>query len=551
MLIPADVRRWAALTRAAFSARRTEIDALNVYPVPDGDTGTNLYLTLDAALDDIRDVRKGRAGGERSPGAGVLSGEARDLAEAMLLTGRGNSGVILGQLVRGFTEVIVERGAEVIDADTFAAGLERAAVQARHAVDQPVEGTILTVVDAAAAAARGAVASGAGLADVVAAVTDTAEAALDRTPDQLPALAAAGVVDAGGAGFVLAMSTLRRIVDGTADGGSRRPDFGPAPGPAPEPANDAAPGTGPAYEVMYLVGDTTQERIDLLRAALADLGDSVVIGGGPDVWNIHVHVDDPGAAVEAGVEAGRPSRIRITRLEDRSRGDEPEPAATDRTDGIGVVACTAGPGMAALVEAEGARAVPSGPGHRASAGELLEAARSTRARHVIILPNDKDTIMAAHSAAAAARAEGMVLHVVRSRTVVQGLAALAVFDERASVADNVVVMTDAAAATRHGGVTIATREALTSGGRCRVGDALGIVQGDIVIVGDDLSDVARRVAHRLLSSGGELLTLVLGAEAGSVDTDDLVTDVEARWPGTEVTVIDGGQEHYPLLMGVE
>ena len=300
---------------------------------------------------------------------------------------------------------------------------------------------------------------------------------------------------------------------------------------------------GPAYEVMYLLADADEERVEGLKTTLDALGDSLLVVGGPDLWNVHVHVDDAGAALEAGVAAGRPYRVKVTRFADHPRR---RPAT-----GVAVVACAAGPGLAAIFEDSGATVVSSGPGRRASAGQLLEAAREAHALTVILLPNDKDTLLAAEAAADAAEQEGIDLHVVRSRTAVQGIAALAVFDPSLSAARNLAAMSGSAAATRHGAVTVASREALTSAGPCQRGDVLGVVGGDIVTVGGDLLGVAEDVMGRLLSSGGELVTVVAGEDAPHGLADEV-----ARWLGrehrdVEVSVIDGGQPHYPLLLGVE
>ncbi|SDO70313.1 hypothetical protein SAMN04489867_0363 [Pedococcus dokdonensis] len=557
------------LTRAAFAARRAEIDALNVYPVPDGDTGTNLYLSLDAALDAVRTEHE-KAG---ILGAATLEQECSALARSLLLTARGNSGVILSQLVRGFAEAIAESGSEQAGAEIIADGLERASQRAYASVTRPAEGTILTVARAAAQA--GAAAVDRGLVAVAEDALDAATEALRATTAQLPALERAGVVDAGAAGYLLLLEALARVVhqDGTHvgermevfadDSMRRREDWSQvggvveptgATGGAPTGEGDLTLG-GPAYEVMYLLRDTDEERVATLTTTLDGLGDSLLVVGGPDLWNVHVHVDDVGAAVEAGIEAGRPYRVRVTHFAVAGGGDDAggrdragagKPAAT-----VGVVACAAGPGLAEVFEEAGALVVASGPGRRASAGQLLDAARAAHALEVVVLPNDGDTVMAAEAAASAAEQEGVTLHVVRSRTAVQGLAALAVFDPTASGSRNATQMSHAAAATRHGAVAIASKQALTSAGPCEAGDVLGAVAGDVVIVGSDLEEVAIDVVARLLSSGGELVTVIGGADAPEGLAEGLGLRIERGHRDVEVSVIQGGQPHYPLLLGVE
>jgi DAK2 domain fusion protein YloV len=557
-LSAADARRWAVLTRAAFAARRAEIDALNVYPVPDGDTGTNLYLSLDAALDAVRTDQE-KAG---ILGSATLEQECSALARSLLLTARGNSGVILSQLVRGFAEAIAERGADVADASTIADGLAKASEWAYRSVTRPAEGTILTVARAAAEAGSTAVER--GLVAVVESALDAATEALHATTSQLPALERAGVVDAGAAGYLLLLEALARVVhQDEAHVGERLEPFAHeeslrrredwsqlggvveptgATGGAPA-GSDLAPG-GPAYEVMYLLRDSDDERVGVLRDILDELGDSLLVVGGPDLWNVHVHVDDVGEAIEAGVEAGRPYRIRVTHFVDQI-------GLPQLPTGVGVVACAAGPGLAQVFQQAGAVVVGSGPGRRASAGQLLDAARATHAEDVVVLPNDADTVMAAEAAASAAAQEGITVHVVGSRTAVQGLAALAVFDPAASGARNGAAMGAAAAATRHGAVAVASREALTSAGPCQPGDVLGAVGGDVVVVGADIEVVALDVVARLLSSGGELVTVVVGIEGSEGLGAELAERIRVLHRDVEVSVIEGGQPHYPVLVGVE
>jgi dihydroxyacetone kinase-like predicted kinase len=218
---------------------------------------------------------------------------------------------------------------------------------------------------------------------------------------------------------------------------------------------------------------------------------------------------------------------------------------------VAVVACAAGPGLAELFEAAGAQVVMTGPGRRASAGQILDAARAAHALAVIVLPNDRDTVMAAEAAAAAAEQEGIEMHVVRARTAVQGIAALAVFDPDAPAVQVAAEMGHAAAATRHGAVAVASREALTSAGPCQPGDVLGAVAGDVVIVGSDLEEVGVEVVARLLSGGGELVTVVAGEDAEPGLAERLAERVRRSHRDVEVTVVDGGQPHYPLMVGVE
>ncbi|HEU4911048.1 MAG TPA: Dak phosphatase, partial [Actinomycetes bacterium] len=318
---------------------------------------------------------------------------------------------------------------------------------------------------------------------------------------------------------------------------------------------DDAGSIGPAYEVMYLL-DAPADAVPVLRERLAGLGDSLVVVGGEPIWNVHVHVDDVGAAVEAGVEAGRPHRIRVTNLVDAARtartarGAQQGPADGSR----GVVSVVAGNGLGALFEAAGATVVRGGPGRRASTAELLEGLRAAAARDLVVLPNDADSFAVAEAAAAQARDDGLRVAVIPTRASVQAIAALAVHDPARRFEDDVVAMTAAAGHCRHGGVTVAAREAVTMAGVCRPGDVLGIVDGDFAVIGDDLAGVACTVVDRMLAGGGELVTLVTGQSedgAGQAVADAVVEHLHRTRPEVDAVVYEGGQPRYPLLLGVE
>jgi uncharacterized protein len=385
---------------------------------------------------------------------------------------------------------------------------------------------------------------------VFAVAAGAAREALARTPEQLPALAAAGVVDAGGRGVSVILDAAETVLTG------RRPV--PVTSPLgtrhiPMPTAGAAEGDlsadGPSYEVMYLL-DSDDAAVPALREALAPLGDSLVVVGGDGLWNVHVHVDDVGAAIEAGIAAGRPHRVRVTHFADQAarRGGAPDRPAT-RTRGV--VSVAAGPGLQQVFEEAGAVVVPGRPGRRCSTGELLEAIRITGAHEVVVLPNDRDTIPVAEAAARESRDESVRVAVVPTRAQVQGLAALAVHEPGRSFEDDVVHMTAAAGHARHGAVTVAARDAMTMAGPCRVGDALGVVEGDFAVVGSDLSAVAVEVVDRLLGGGAEMVTLVSGAEGEPALVDAVVRHLRESRPDVDTVVYDGGQPRYPLLVAVE
>jgi DAK2 domain fusion protein YloV len=532
------LRGWAATGRDALEAAREEIDALNVYPVPDGDTGTNLHLTVEAAALTLSDLPEDAAPAET----------LATLARGALLGARGNSGVILSQVLRGLADSATMDAGE-LGAVSWAAALTRGAEAAYAAVGEPVEGTMLTVLREAAAAATAGASDGGQLTDVVRAAAVEAAAALARTPEQLEVLRLAGVVDAGGRGVCVLLDALVAVVTGeTLPALIAKSTSVTMEAAQPKEAGEVGkvPRGGPSYEVMYLL-DAPEKSIAELRASLAELGDSLVVVGGEPTWNVHVHVDDVGAAIEAGVEAGRPHRIRVTNFRDAAlAGSAALPA-----EGRGVVSVVAGDGLGELFEAAGATVVRGGPGRRASTSEMLAGVRATQRRDVIMLPNDADSLGVAEIAAAQARDEGLRAAVIPTRASVQALAALAAHDPDRRFEDDVIAMTAAAGNCRHGGVTIASRAAVTMAGVCQVGDVLGIVDGDFAVIGSDLEAVANTVVDRMLGSGGELVTVVTGLDADPALAEAVVAHVRATRPEVDTVVYAGGQPRYPLLIGVE
>jgi len=519
----AAVRRWCALTAEALGRTRSDIDALNVFPVPDGDTGTNLYLTVLSAAESITGLPP------EAPAPEVW----RALAQGALLGARGNSGMILSQILRGLAEVLGKQ-ADPADGRLLAAGFEHATALARTAVGDPKEGTILSVAQSAAAEAKRT----AGECPAVArAAARAARQALAQTPSQLAVLAENGVVDAGAAGLCVVLDVLAAI---TTD---EYPEHYEVPGrQTVTPAAQQVP-HGFGYEVMYLL-DAADETVPGLRAGLERLGDSLVVGGGDGLWNVHVHVADAGAAIEAGLAVGRPRRIRITYLE--AAGDTPQAPCVGR----GVVAVTAADGLAELFEEGGAAVVRRRSGGVPRLAVLLEAILSA-GDEVVVLPNEPEVIGVAEAAAQDARQSGVQISVVPTKASVQGLAALAVHDPRRRFADDVIAMTRAAGATRFGQLEIATQQAITSVGICQPGDVLGLIEGDVGLIGADQTEVAVGLLDRMLSGGGELVTLIPGLAAPEGLAEVLQGRLHTSRPDVEVAVYDGRQERYPLLIGVE
>jgi uncharacterized protein len=532
----AAVGPWCRAAVAALSAARGRIDDLNVFPVPDGDTGTNLLATAQAAAAALDEAGEGGTGS-----AWAL------LARGGVLGARGNSGTILAQLWRGLADQLA--GQPPADGPTFAAALQKAADTAYGAVADPEEGTFLTVARAGAEAAVAAVVAGrTALGEVVRAAADGARAALEATPGQLAVLRDAGVVDAGGAGLCLVLDALVTTVTGVEPDRpslARRPERG-----HPHHAHDHddlphQPPPGPGSEVQYLLADSDEAAVARLHERLAALGDSLVVVGvdtpGGREWNVHVHVADVGAAIEAGIEAGRPYRISVTPLAP-VRPPAPVP------DARAVVAIVPDGRLAELFADEGATVVPCGP-DGVTEDDVLAAVLGSGAAGVVVLPNDPTVTAVASRAAERAREEGRDVAVVPTRSPVQGLAALAVADPARRFGDDVITMAEAAAATRWAEVTVAEHEALTSAGRCAPGDVLGSAEGDVLLIGAEPAAVACELLDRMLSAGGELVTLVAGADGALADA--VCAHLAGAHPTVEVTRYDGAPEGIGLQVGVE
>lgn len=573
------VRTWCGLALQALGRAREEIDAINVYPVADGDTGTNLYLTLESAFAAVEAAFAGHeagSGAEAFPGSSPalpplspsLADAARAMAHGALIGARGNSGTILAQLLRGMAQVFADDG-EVAHTDGrgLRLALRHAADSARQAVAHPVEGTVLSVASAAADAAEGAEGD---CGAVARAAYQGARAALAATPAQLAVLKRAGVVDAGGRGLVTVLGALVETLTG--ESGDLRGDAVPAgTGPAGR-VGDAAddiravdadddveacgdgPATveegGPAFEVIYLL-EAEDAAVTRLRTRLDALGDSLVVVGGDGLWNVHVHVDDAGAAVEAGVEAGRPHRIRITHFgagDVHTRGGGRPPRERVQR---AVVAVVPGEGLAGLYTEAGATTVLARPGEPPASGELVAAVRRAHAREVVLLPNDADLRHTAAAAAEQARTEGIRVALIPTRSAVQGIAALAVHEPDRRFDEDVVAMTSAAGATRYAELLVAERQSWTMAGICQAGDVLGLIDGDVAVIGSDVLATAETVLDRMLQAGGELVTLVLGDEAPESVAAHLETRVRETYLAVDTVVYRGGRQGALLLIGVE
>ena len=544
-----DLRRVVAAFRDGLRSHQAVINRLNVYPVPDGDTGTNMALTLESVVAEL-------------DGAGPdadLTATCKAISHGSLMGARGNSGVILSQILRGAATVV--EGAGGLDGASLAIALAAASEAAYQAVMKPVEGTILTVVRAAAeAAGERAGADGPALVAVAEAALAAGHDALDRTPELLPVLAEAGVVDAGGAGFLLLLDALLHVVDGR---------------PLPEPidaeaievdldAARAAPGSGEGhdvgdlrYEVMYLL-EARDEAIAAFKHVWAGIGDSIVVVGGDGIWNCHIHTDDIGASIEAALDCGRPRSIRVTDLmeqveeerwvrEGADAGPQPEPPLEPVC--TAVVAVATGDGIRRIFGSLGVqRIVAGGQSMNPSTAQLLEAVEATAADEVVILPNNKNIIAVAEQVDASST---KAVRVVPTRSIAEGFAALMTYDPEAGGEENAAEMADAAEQVAAGEVTRAVRPSVCEVGPIAEGDWLGISRSGIRAVEPELWAATTGLLDDLLDDSHEIVTLIEGEGAHAGDTRRVTEWLAEHHPGVSCEVHHGGQPLYPYFVGIE
>jgi DAK2 domain fusion protein YloV len=526
------------------------LNRLNVYPVPDGDTGTNMARTLDAVVAEMETASEED-----------LDATCDAISHGSLMGARGNSGVILSQILRGLVTTL-KHGAEA-SGHKVAEALTAASAGAYQAVLRPIEGTILTVVRESAEGAKAASAEGASLAEVLRAARAAGKRALDSTPDLLPVLKDAGVVDAGGAGYLLLLDSALYVVDG-----SPLPEPDEGDGPTAEQLELVSHRHGATegeldvseqrYEVMYFL-DLADDRIDTFKKGWGAIGDSIVVVGGDGLWNCHVHTNDVGAAIEVALDLdGRPRTIRITDLFEEvaeehavreakitSRAGGGQPAVT-----TAVVAVCSGDGLAELFSNLRVQGIVSGGQTlNPSTAELLDTVEHVNAEQVVILPNNKNIIPVAQQVDALT---SKTVFVVPTRTMPEALAALIVYDPEAPADENAAAMEHAIESVATGEVTQAIRDSSSDAGPISAGDWIGIVRGDgIVAVGESVEAASTALLDKLLNADHELLTIITGAGAAAATTAAIEEWVEARHPLVQVEVHAGGQPLYPYLFGVE
>ena len=509
---------------ASLERSRQRIDDLNVYPVPDGDTGTNLMQTVRAIVQALESTR-----------ATDRAALVREVSRAALMGARGNSGVILSQIVRGAAEALGE--ADEIDAATVARALRAASDAAYRAVRRPVEGTMLTVVRSLAEEAEERAPAGPPVPELLVTLVQSGGEAVARTQEQLDVLREAGVVDAGGAGLLEIVRGIAATVTG-----EELPEAAPTDGLAVEAIHQEL--SRYRYCTVFVLEG---EKLDAeaLEEELEPLGDSLLVVGDRNALKVHVHTDDPGAALSVGARQGVIEGVEIANMHRQT--EQREERLRESANATDVVAVVAGEGNRAIFESLGAaRVVEGGQTMNPSTADLVAAAEAVPAPEAILLPNNANVVLAAEQAA---RLAGKPVEVVPSDSIPAGLAAMVVFDGARSAAENAAEMQAAIEGVATGEVTIASRDAVLNGLKIRKGNYFGLAEGDPVAGGESFDEVARAVVERLLTQPREVLTLLRGADAPELD--GLLAELAHLHPEVEVDVQDGGQPHYPLLLSAE
>ena len=541
-LSAADLHQVITTFAELLRSHKEVINRLNVYPVPDGDTGTNMTLTIESVVAELATL----------PGNPDMVAVCKAVSHGSLMGARGNSGVILSQLLRGLMEKL--RVGDTIEPTTLADALTHADILARQAVVRPIEGTILSVARAAAVGASSATGS---MENLVRSSRGAAAAALAYTPEQLPVLKQAGVVDSGGTGLLLLLDAFSHVVTG--DPLPIAPELDTIEVHAQEPSKEHGEGgiADLRYEVMYLL-DAEDSKMSAFKEVWAGIGDSIVIVGGDGLYNCHIHTDNIGAAIEAALDAGRPRQIRITDLLDEvveekwvreGRAEHEDEVSDEPAPPTAIVAVVVGEGVARIFRSLGVRTlVKGGQSMNPSTAELVEAAKSTGSAEVVILPNNKNIRPVAEQVGALV---DFPVTVVPTNSIVEGFAALIAYDPSASAAENAKEMSDAASRVIAAEITQAVRDTTTDAGEVHVGDWIGLTGKGVISIAESVSSAANRLFEKLMTPEHELITIIEGEGATQANTRRITEFLHEKYPDVEVETHPGGQPLYPYLFGIE
>jgi DAK2 domain fusion protein YloV len=518
------------------AANHEEVNRLNVFPVPDGDTGTNMLLTLQSAVEDIKESN-----------AAEVSKIAKLASHGSLMGARGNSGVILSQIFRGFARAV--EGKSSLTPREVAAAFEEAANAAYRAVNKPTEGTILTVArEAGRAATAAATGPDASVPGVIAAAASGARDAVLKTPSQLQILREAGVVDAGGFGLQIILEGMLKTVEESA--------FAVATHSAPKlQAAQVAldlPEGGWGYCTEFLVEGNGLD-VDVIRNQIEALGNSVMVVGEPELVKVHVHTDDPSRVITLAGGYGKVLKLNVGDMSTQhKRILESEAAAATkppRPNGVGLVAVVAGHGLVDIFRGLGVDSiVEGGQTMNPSTQDMLLAIEAVPYQEVILLPNNRNVILAAKQVAGLTQKK---VHILETRSVPEGVAAVVAFRPDRSGAENLAAMKAEAGRVQTIEVTHAVRDVRSNGLKVKKGDVIGLINEKLEFAGSDYADVVNKALGKLGPNSYELVTVYRGEGASEGDLASLRAAIQSSYPGLEVEVQQGGQQHYPFILSVE
>ncbi len=519
------------------ASNHEEVNRLNVFPVPDGDTGTNMLLTLQSAVEDVKESN-----------AAEVSKIAKLASHGSLMGARGNSGVILSQIFRGFARAV--EGRSSLTPAELAAAFEEAANAAYRAVNKPTEGTILTVArEAGRAAATAASAPDATVPRVIAAAAAGAKSAVQKTPSQLQILRDAGVVDAGGFGLQLILEGMLKSIEESDPAfiaiEARKPVI-----PAAQIALDLPEG-GWGYCTEFLIEGNNLDT-ELIRGQIEALGNSVLVVGEPELVKVHVHTDDPTRVINLANGYGKLLKLNVGDMSTQHRrileteGGHP---AAPRPNGVGIVAVVAGRGLVDIFRGLGIDAIiEGGQTMNPSTQDMLTAIESLPYDEVILLPNNRNVIPAAKQVVGLTRKN---VHLVETRSVPQGVSAVVAFRPDRSGDENVRAMKAEADRVQTIEVTHAVRDTRSNGVKVRKGDVIGLINNKLEFAGGDYAEVVKQALGRLGPDAYELVTVYRGEQASDAEMAKLESEIRSQYPGLEVEVQQGGQQHYPFILSVE
>jgi uncharacterized protein len=519
------------------ASNQEEVNRLNVFPVPDGDTGTNMLLTLQSAVEDIRESS-----------AVEVSKIARLASHGSLMGARGNSGVILSQIFRGFARAV--EGKTALNPKELAAALEEASNAAYRAVNRPTEGTILTVArEAGRAATAAASAPDATIPSVISAAASGARAAVLKTPSQLQILRDAGVVDAGGFGLQIILEGMLKTIEQAE--WAVTATAAPAKPKAAQVAVDLPEG-GWGYCTEFLIEGKDLD-LNRIRTEIESLGNSVLVVGEPELVKVHVHTDDPTRVITLAGEHGRLLKLNVGDMSTQHKrileAEADVAVKPPRANGVGLVVVAAGSGLVEIFKALGADViVEGGQTMNPSTQDMLTAVDSLPYGEVILLPNNANVIMAAKQVVGLSKKR---VHLIETRSVPQGVAAVVAFSSEKSLTDDLHSMKAEAERVQTIEVTHAVRDTRSNGLRVKKGDVIGLINEKLEFAGSDYAEVVNKALGKLGPDAYELVTVYRGEDASDEEMKRLESAIRSSYPALEVEVQHGGQQHYPFILSVE